>query len=387
MIQSKYKIYVDLDGVLVDWEKQFERYSGGVSPETYEAEHGKENRHKLVHENSPEFYATAPWMKDGKILYSFLKELPCEVLSHSTDLEATDGKKQWLQSNNITWPQNLVPNRSDKAKFAAPDAVLIDDRQDVIDQFNAAGGIGILHTSATDTINKLKELLGVKEKYRIYNSILNPEIWDGDVLKPEVLEKLKAIADAFYKDTELSAPIEDIIFLGSTAGYNWTPTSDMDLHVIIDFSKIDPNKELVKKLVDAYKNKWNEQHDIHIGEHPVEVYIQDVDETNRSQAVYSVLHNKWIKKPSYEDVQIDKDAIKTKYRDLIKEIDAAIKSGDLSKMKEVVKRLYNMREAGLSSGGEYSTENIVFKLLRASGYVGKLRSSISNAVDKDLNKQ
>lgn len=386
MIQSKYKIYVDLDGVLVDWEKQFEKFSGGVPVETYEAEHGKDKRYEFVHKNSPAFYATAPWMKDGKILYNFLKELPTEVLSHSTDLESTDGKKEWLQNNGIAFKPNLVPNRSDKAKYAAGDAILIDDRQDVIDQFNSAGGIGILHTDATSTINKLKELLGIKEKHRIYNSILNPEIWDGDVLKPEVLEKLRTIADAFYKDTELSAPIEDIIFLGSTAGYNWTPTSDIDLHIIIDFSKIDPNKELVKKLVDAYKNKWNEQHDVHIGEHQVEVYIQDVGETNRSQAVYSVMNNAWIKKPSYENVQIDKDAVKTKYKEYTQSIDAVIKDHDLSKMKDLIKRLYNMREAGLSTGGEYSTENLVFKLLRATGYVSKLRSSINTAVDNNLNK-
>ena len=386
MIQSKYKIYVDLDGVLVDWEKQFEKFSGGVPVETYEAEHGKDQRYEFVHKNSPAFYATAPWMKDGKILYNFLKELPTEVLSHSTDLESTDGKKEWLQNNGITFKANLVPKRTDKAKYAAGDAILIDDRQDVIDQFNSAGGIGILHTDATSTINKLKELLGIKEKHRIYNSILNPEIWDGDVLKPEVLEKLRTIADAFYKDTELSAPIEDILFIGSTAGYNWTPTSDMDLHIITDFSKIDPNKELVKKLVDAYKNKWNEQHDVHIGEHQVEVYIQDVGETNRSQAVYSVMNNAWVKKPSYENIQIDKDAVKTKYKEYTQSIDAVIKDHDLPKMKELITRLYNMREAGLSTGGEYSTENLVFKLLRATGYVSKLRSSINSEVDNNLNK-
>jgi hypothetical protein len=45
-----------------------------------------------------------------------------------------------------------------------------------------------------------------------------------------------------------------------------------------------------------------------------------------------------------------------------------------------------MREAGLSSGGEYSTENLVFKLLRASGFISKLRINITNLVDKDLNK-
>jgi len=374
-----------MDGVLTDWEKQFERLFG-VPVETYESEHGKEKRYELVHKNSPNFYATMPWMNDGKILYNFIKEFPTEILSHATDAECKQGKEKWLSDHNVTLKQNLVPEREDKAKFATPDSILIDDREDNVNEFIQAGGIGILHKNATDTINKLKETLGVKESYRIYNSILNPEIWDGETLKPEVLSQLLKIATTFYKDTELTAPIEDIYFLGSTAGYNWTPTSDIDLHVLIDFSKIDENKELVKKLVDGYKNKWNEQHDISVDNHPVEVYIQDINDVNRSQAVYSILHNKWIKKPSYEDVKIDKDAIKTKYKDLVTKINKAVEQQDLDTLKDLVQRIYKMREAGLSSGGEYSTENLVFKLLRASGFISKLRINITNLVDKDLNK-
>jgi len=385
MVQSKYKIYVDMDGVLTDWEKQFERLFG-VPVETYESEHGKEKRYELVHKNSPNFYATMPWMNDGKILYNFIKEFPTEILSHATDTECKQGKEKWLSDHNVTLKQNLVPEGEDKAKFATPDSILIDDREDNVNEFIQAGGIGILHKNATDTINKLKETLGVKESYRIYNSILNPEIWDGETLKPEVLSQLLKIATTFYKDTELTAPIEDIYFLGSTAGYNWTPTSDIDLHVLIDFSKVDENKELVKKLVDGYKNKWNEQHDISVDNHPVEVYIQDINDVNRSQAVYSILHNKWIKKPSYEDVKIDKDAIKTKYKDLVTKINKAVEQQDLDTLKDLVQRIYKMREAGLSSGGEYSTENLVFKLLRASGFISKLRINITNLVDKDLNK-
>jgi predicted nucleotidyltransferase len=197
---------------------------------------------------------------------------------------------------------------------------------------------------------------------------------------------LLKVATEFYKNTELTAPIEDIYFLGSSAGYNWTPTSDMDLHVLIDFKLVDPNKELVKKLVDGYKNKWNEDHDIHYNEHPVEVYIQDVDDVNRSQAVYSVLNNHWVKKPHHENIQIDKPAIKAKYKQLVQQIDTAITSKNLNDLKDTVKRLYNMREAGLSTGGEYSTENIVFKLLRSSGYISKLRTNINSLTDTDLNK-
>jgi len=386
MINSKFKIYVDMDGVLTDWEKQFKRYSGGIPVETYESEHGSVKRYEFVKNNSPGFYASMEWMPDGKLLYSFLKDLPIEILSHATDAQSAEGKLQWLKSNNIKAKPNLVPNRADKSKFANKDAILIDDKTETIDEFNKAGGIGILHTDAVTTINKLKEILGVKEKHRIYNSVLNPEIWNGDVLKPEVLDKMLKVANAFYKDTELNVPIEDIYFLGSTAGYNWTPNSDIDLHILVDFSKIDPNKELVKKYVDGLKNKWNQEHDIHIGDHQVEVYIQDINDVNRSQAVYSVLKNSWVKKPNYQEIKIDKENIKKKYEQYVKMIDTAIKEGNVDLMKNIIKRLYDMRESGLSTGGEYSVENLVFKLLRSTGYISKLRQNVKAIYDIHLNK-
>ena len=386
MINSKYKIYVDMDGVLTDWENQFKRYSGGIPVETYEVEHGPVNSYEFVKKNSPDFYATMDWMGDGKLLYSFLKDLPIEILSHATDQGAVDGKLTWLKNNNITAKPNLVPRREDKAKYAKSDTILIDDKPNTIGEFNKAGGIGILHTDAVSTINKLKEILGVKEKHRIYNSVLNPEIWTAEVLKPEVVEKMLKIANSFYKDTELNVPIEDIYFLGSTAGYNWTPTSDIDLHILVDFSKIDPNKELVKKYVDGLKNKWNQEHDIHIGDHQVEVYIQDIKDVNRSQAVYSVLNNQWVKKPTYQDIQIDKETIKKKYNQYVDMINTAINQGDMDLMKNIIKRLYDMREAGLSSGGEYSVENLVFKLLRSTGYISKLRQNVKSVYDNEINK-
>jgi len=386
MINSKFKIYVDMDGVLTDWEKQFKRYSGGIPVETYEAEHGSVNLYDFVKKNSPEFYATTDWMSDGKVLYNFIKDLPIEILTHSTDEESSVGKLTWLKNNNITATSNLVRRRKDKVNYAKSDTILIDDKPVTIDEFNKAGGIGILHTDAISTINKLKEILGVKEKHRIYNSVLNPELWQSDVLKPSVLDKMLKVANEFYKSVELNVPIEDIYFLGSTAGYNWTPNSDIDLHILVDFSKIDPNKELVKKYVDGLKNTWNQEHDIHIGDHQVEVYIQDINDVNRSQAVYSIINNEWVKKPEYQGIQVDKETIKKKYNQYVDMINTAINQGDIDLMKTVIKRLYDMREAGLSNDGEYSVENLVFKLLRSTGYISKLRQNVKSIYDKEINK-
>jgi predicted nucleotidyltransferase len=385
MMVPKYKLFLDMDGVICDWEKQFKRYSGGVPVETYDVEHGKKNRYFFVRKNSPEFYATMPWLKDGEMLYNFVKNFPTEILSHAPDKLAVEGKQIWLKNNNINLKANLVPHSSDKAKYATVDSILIDDREDLIAQFVQAGGQGICHKNAIDTINKLKELFNIKESHRIYNSILNPYIWDTDeTIKPEFLDSLTAIANAFYKDSDLNVPLEDVYFLGSSAGYNWTPTSDIDLHLVIDFSKIDENKELVKKYVDVLKSKWNDNHHIKIGNHPVEVYIQDINEVNKSQAVYSILKNQWIKKPNKENVQIDKECIKKKYKEMVDRINISIKEQDLDNLKRLIKRIYEIRQSGLDSSGEYSVENITFKLLRSTGYINRIRDAITTLTDKNL---
>ena len=377
-----------MDGVLSDWEAQFKRYSGGIPVDTYDNLHGKQNRFNLVNKNSPEYYANMPWMKDGKLLYNFVNSFPnVQILSHAPDAKSKIGKQQWLKDKGITFEANLVPNRKDKSKFATDDSVLIDDREDVVNDFINAGGKAILHTNSIDTINQLKEILGIKEKHRIYNSILNPAIWaTDDAIKPDVLNTLLKVANTFYKDTELTVPLENIYFLGSTAGYNWTPTSDIDLHLVIDFAKIGDDEELVKNYVDGLKSKWNQAHDIKIGNHPVEVYIQDKSETNNSQSVYSLMKSTWVKKPKHEDIKVDKDAIKKKYKQLVQSINVAIQEQDINKIKKLTKRIYDMRQAGLDKSGEYSTENLVFKLLRSTGYINKLRDTVTQLTDKELSK-
>ena len=219
-------------------------------------------------------------------------------------------------------------------------------------------------------------------KVRIYNDILNPAIWDNNKLNPEIKEKLLQIGKDFYADTETDAPLKDILFVGSLANYNWSDTSDFDVHVVIDFKDVDDNVELVEKLVNALKSKWNDEHDIHLKGHNVEVYIQDVTKENRSTGVYSLMQDKWLSEPQKENIQIDKEKIQEKYNDTVRKINSAIKTQDINKLKAIVKDVYDMRQAGLDKSGELSTENLVFKILRNRNYIEKLKQEIINLYDK-----
>lgn len=222
-------------------------------------------------------------------------------------------------------------------------------------------------------------------KIRIYNNTLNPDLWENNnTLKPEVRSALLKIAEDFYEDTELDAPIEDIYMLGSSANYNWGPTSDIDLHVVIDFKKINPDVDLTKKLVDAMKSNWNKNHNINIKNKRVEIYIQNINEKNRATGVYSILNNKWILFPQKLKVVLDNKLIQQKYSNMVMLIRDAIKSNNLDDLKRIVKSIYNMREAGLSTYGEYSTENIVFKIIRSRGYIDLLKNSINKMYDTQV---
>jgi predicted nucleotidyltransferase len=82
--------------------------------------------------------------------------------------------------------------------------------------------------------------------------MLNPKLWDGKKLKPEVSKKLLEIALKFIEFLKIDVEPSDIIFTGSMASGAWTPQSDIDLHVVINFSEID-DEEFVKEYFMAKK--------------------------------------------------------------------------------------------------------------------------------------
>ena len=83
MSNKKFKLYLDMDGVIVDWDGQFKKISNGVSANEYEKTHGATGRFELSQNASPDFYATMQWLPDGKQLYNFIKQYDSEILSHA----------------------------------------------------------------------------------------------------------------------------------------------------------------------------------------------------------------------------------------------------------------------------------------------------------------
>lgn len=259
---------------------------------------------------------------------------------------------------------------------------------------------------------------------------LNPKLWQDDKLIPEVEEKLIEIADNFVgylEEDEIELRIKDIIIIGSNANYNYTPESDIDLHIIADMSDIeqDEEKRLLCILYNAYRSLFNNKYDITIKGQEVEVYVES-DETNTmSNGVYS-LFTGWLKVPESvendssdkQDSAFDKElniwidkynevmrgvslflpkSLETDFDDFTKDDAKLIESrrmmyenlttSESQKLQEIddfIKALYQLRKDSLETDGEYGVGNEVFKHLRRHGYIKRLRDAKTALKEKEL---
>ena len=219
---------------------------------------------------------------------------------------------------------------------------------------------------------------------------LNSDIWDSDdKINGYIMDTLVSIAEYYWESLDLDIPIIDITMTGSLANYNWSKFSDVDLHIIFNLDNFGEHKDLIKELLDNKTRTWNVQHDITINDFDVEIYLQPEDQPHHSTGVYSLLNNEWIKKPEKMVVNIDKANVRKKYNKLISHIDDIEKDLDtkkdyediINRVESIKEKIKNMRKSGLENGGQFSIENIVFKLLRRNEIMSKLNDLAVNAYD------
>ena len=228
---------------------------------------------------------------------------------------------------------------------------------------------------------------------------LNSKIWEKFELDQKVREDLLKIGEDFYGSTDLEADVIDIVLCGSLCNYNWSEKySDYDLHIIINYDDIDDNLELVSKLCDLSKKQWNQLHDIQIKGYDVEVAIQnEIDlktamKSGRMGGVYSLMNDKWLKKPEKVDFEPDESLIAEKAKTIMLEVDDIIEISDESdydelkaRIKKVWEKIKKVRERALEEEGEFGIGNLVFKLLRRNNYLGKIMDLKRESYDKQFN--
>lgn len=218
-----------------------------------------------------------------------------------------------------------------------------------------------------------------------FNNDLNPQLFMSDrTMRPLVRNKLLDIANHFREFIGVeNIALVDIEVSGSNAAYSYTPHSDIDLHLIVDFEHLSRD-EVYRELFDAKKYAYNDSHDIKIKGYDVELYVQDAAQPHHSLGSYSVLNNEWTRSPTKQRANLDDTATLLKYEKLKDLSIRALASDNEKYLNNVLDMIKKYRQAGLDKHGEFGPENLAFKMIRADGYFEKLHAKKRRHTDRDL---
>ncbi len=221
-----------------------------------------------------------------------------------------------------------------------------------------------------------------------YHKTLNPKVWEpNDILNSDVRQHLLAVAEKWLVHAKIpNEAVLDYLLTGGAANYNYTPASDLDVHILVDPAKLPiQDADMMHDIIMDKKNSWAAKHNITIRGMPVEVYAQMTTETIPvNQGVYSLGKNQWVIKPTFLDIKYtDKELHRDvfNYKD---SIDQAIENDNLELAKSLKDQITGMRSVGLKRGGEFDALPTAFKALRNSGYLSRLVDYIANKEDSEL---
>jgi hypothetical protein len=200
MKNSEYVLFLDLDGVLVDYSSGWWTIAKklGIKPVEVkgELEFTKEDTSKVhSYTRIPEFWSKLGWEHGGEELWG-----AANVLFENIHILTSTAAKQNVQAHKIVeagkleWiKHNLHPHLPPdnihivsegvlKAKFANHLSILVDDRKSTITAFVQAGGYGILHSAKRyrKTIEELKDVALPLELGEIAHGLMSRrQFWNG----------------------------------------------------------------------------------------------------------------------------------------------------------------------------------------------------------------
>ena len=174
-------LYLDLDGVVANFDKRWLELFNETPGSSRNRKHFSPNWEQFIRNGN---FATLDLFPGAEYLLEFVRSVDhmvnVEILSSSGGKtfhnEVAIQKNEWLMKLDVSYTRNFVPGRILKRNYATPDSILVDDTEDVIEEFNKAGGIGILHRDASVTIELLKGYLNEGTTYQpmLKQSVLVP---------------------------------------------------------------------------------------------------------------------------------------------------------------------------------------------------------------------
>ena len=222
---------------------------------------------------------------------------------------------------------------------------------------------------------------------------LNPKLFEKLILNGkyvyslrfDVCQKLNEIGEAFMaylEDNGIKAAPIDIQLVGSNASYDYNESSDIDLHVVLDFDAISCDTNILQIALNSEKKQFNNIYDITVKGIEVEIYVENINSSAISDGVYSILRDCWISYPTYNNVKLpDISKEVSKFVNLSGKL---LKCGNENNINQLINKLYLIRQDGLRRFGKYSKGNLIFKELRNLGILDKLKDKRNTLKSKEL---
>jgi hypothetical protein len=200
----------------------------------------------------------------------------------------------------------------------------------------------------------------------VYHDKLNPKLFGKDAyLKPEVRAKLSQIVNTYKQFMNIKMEEHEVLFKGSNANFNYHKGSDIDVHIISTL-KNPADRMIIQAKQIAWKQRYK---DVRVMGLPVELSIDPLDQVHTSDGQYSLTKNEWIKKPKWVKPTVNKKAATALKNAWMKQLNDAIKSGDIDKMMKVRGQIVGLRNSSLdgSPGAEWKVQNVAYKAVRDTG--------------------
>jgi len=214
------------------------------------------------------------------------------------------------------------------------------------------------------------------------HSTLNPRLWRNNELDKDVESALIKIAQDFKKFIDVPFDVVDVRITGGQVSYFYTEHSDLDLHLIADFSSVRCDREAAE-LFDAKRLLYKEKYSITVKGIPVELYVEDLDHPAVS-AAYSIQTRSWITQPKKDLGPFDIDEIERLSNVWGEIIQHSLRLKNIKTARKTLDLLRKFRHLGLKIHGEYSTANLVYKTLRNSDLIKKLQNFIDTEHENNL---
>lgn len=224
----------------------------------------------------------------------------------------------------------------------------------------------------------------LNEEFQIHDT-LNPKLFDTNtnLLLPDVRKQIIEIVSKFEDYIQVPIMIADIQLVGSNVSYNYTDTSDLDVHIIANFEATSCDTSILQALYDAKKSAFNKNLDITLHGVEVELYVQDIRSATISNGIYSVCDNRWIKEPK-PIKSITKHNTEKEFEKWSQRINQVLEHNNYEEINDTITTLYLIRHNSIAVDGEYGKGNALFKDIRSAGLLQQLKDALDKALSKKL---